>query len=176
MSSKCWSGSLQESGGFWLGFWFLIMMGMGQQCPKQPIFQNLAKNPHVLEVLIGFVEDCGGSWLGFWFLMGMGQQCPTWSILQISVFYIEFKGAKNPHVMLEDSGGSWLGFQFLIMMGTGQQCPKWPIFQISVFYIEFKGTKNPHVLEVPVGVVEDSGGSWLGFWFSIMMGMGQQYL
>ena len=39
MSSKSWTGDLDESGGSSLGFWFLIMMGGGgPNCPKQPIF------------------------------------------------------------------------------------------------------------------------------------------
>ena len=61
------SPGLEDSGGSWLGFRFLIMMGMGLQCPKLPMFRNSAfyieykgaKNPHVLEVLDwGF----GGLW------------------------------------------------------------------------------------------------------------------
>ena len=67
MSSKTWSGVVEDSEGSWLGFWFLIMMGRDQQCPKWPMFQNSAfyivykgaKNPHVLEVL---VWSCGGLW------------------------------------------------------------------------------------------------------------------
>ena len=38
MTSKSWS----DSGGSWLEFWFLIMMGMGVQCPKLPMFWNSA--------------------------------------------------------------------------------------------------------------------------------------
>ena len=61
-------------------------------------------------------------------MMGMGQQCPKQPMIQNSAFYIEFKGAKNPHVLevlagvVEDSGGSSPGFRFLIMMGMGQKC------------------------------------------------------
>ena len=42
MSLKFWTGVLKDPGGSWLGFWFLIMMGRGQECPKQPMFQNSA--------------------------------------------------------------------------------------------------------------------------------------
>ena len=42
MSSKSWIGDLEDSGGSWLGFRFLIMMGMGLQCPQLPMFQNSA--------------------------------------------------------------------------------------------------------------------------------------
>ena len=42
MSSKSWSGVVEDSRGSWLEFWFPIMMGRGQKCPKQPIFQNSA--------------------------------------------------------------------------------------------------------------------------------------
>ena len=34
MSSKSWTGDLEDSGGFWLGFWFLIMMGMENNVPN----------------------------------------------------------------------------------------------------------------------------------------------
>ena len=34
MSSKYWVGVLDDSGGFWLGFWFLTMMGMGNNVPN----------------------------------------------------------------------------------------------------------------------------------------------
>ena len=42
MSSKSWSGVLEDSGSFWLGFCFLTMMEMGLQCPKLPMFRNSA--------------------------------------------------------------------------------------------------------------------------------------
>ena len=42
MSLKSWTGDLDDSGGSWLGFWFLIMMRMGLQCPKLPMFWNSA--------------------------------------------------------------------------------------------------------------------------------------
>ena len=42
MSSKSWTGDLEDSGGTWLGFRFLIMMGMGLKCPKLPMFRNSA--------------------------------------------------------------------------------------------------------------------------------------
>ena len=66
------------------------------------------------------------------------------------------------------------GLQPLIIMRMGQQYSKWHMFRISAFYIEFKGVMNPNVLDVLVGVVKDSGDSWQGFWFLIMMWMGQQ--
>ena len=67
MSSKSLVGVVEDTGGSWLGFLFLIMMRTGTQCPKQPMFKNSAfyvefegaKNPHVLEVL-GW--SCGGLW------------------------------------------------------------------------------------------------------------------
>ena len=34
MSSKSWSGVMQDSGGYWLWFRFLIMIEMGLKCPK----------------------------------------------------------------------------------------------------------------------------------------------
>ena len=42
MSSKSWSWVLEDSGGFWPEFWFLIIMGMGLQCTKLPMFRNSA--------------------------------------------------------------------------------------------------------------------------------------
>ena len=59
-------------------------------------------------------------------------------------------------------------------IGMDQQCFELPMFKISAFYIEIKGAKNTHVLQVLVGVLDDSEGSWLAFQFLIMMGMDQK--
>ena len=148
MSSKSWSGVVEDSGGSWLGFWFLTMMGNGQQCPKWSLLQISTvynefkgeKNPQVLRVLIGVVVDSGGSWLGFWFLMmmGMGQQCPNWPMFRIPALNGQrsLMSLKSWTGDLEDPGGSWLGFWFLIMMGMGPRCTKLPMFRNSAFYIE----------------------------------------
>ena len=42
MLLKSWSGVVEDSGGSWWGFWFLTMMGRGQQWTKHPMFQNIA--------------------------------------------------------------------------------------------------------------------------------------
>ena len=59
-------------------------------------------------------------------------------------------------------------------IGMDQQCFELPMFKISAFYIEIKGAKNTHVLQVLVGVLDDSEGSWLAFKLLIMMGMDKQ--
>ena len=42
MSLKSWTGDMEDSGGSWLGFWVLSMMGMGLLSPKLPKFWNSA--------------------------------------------------------------------------------------------------------------------------------------
>ena len=101
-------------------------------------------------------------------------------MFQISAIYIEFKSAKNPHVLKVlgwSYGGLWrflIGVLIMIMMETGQQCPKQLMFQNSTMNIKFKCAKNPHVLKI---LGWSCGGLWwflTGFWFLIMMGTGLQ--
>ena len=109
MSSKSLVGVVEDTGGSWLGFLFLIMMRTGTQCPKQPMFKNSAfyvefegaKNPHVLEVL-GW--SCGGLWRFLTWVLVPDNDWDGSTMSQTtddpkSASYIEFKGAKNPHVL-----------------------------------------------------------------------------
>ena len=124
MSSKSLSGVVEDSGGSWLEFWFLILMGRGQEYSKQPIFPNSAfyieqkgaKNSHVLEVP---VWSCGGLWR---FLTGVlvpdhdGDRSTMSQTPYVPKFgFLHWiKRAKNPHVLVVMDwgfGGLW---RFLI--------------------------------------------------------------
>ena len=56
MSSKSWSGVVEDPGGSIFWFWFVIIVGRVQECSKQPMLQNSTfyieykgeKNAHVL--------------------------------------------------------------------------------------------------------------------------------
>ena len=146
MSSKYLVGLVDDSGGFWLGFWFLMMIRTGQQCSKQPMFRNWAfyvefkgaKNPHVLVVLGWSLDDSGGSWLGvlFLILMETGQQCTKQLMFQNSAFHIEFKG------VVEDSdwgfeSWSWTGnLKFHKKMSLIPKYPKAHILGLTIFKIK----------------------------------------
>ena len=47
-----------------------------------------------------------------------------------------------------------------------QKCPKEPLLEISDFQGKYKGVKNPPFLYfIIIGVVEDTGGSWMEFYY-----------
>ena len=65
---------------------------------------------------IGAVDDVGGSWLEFGTLtlILLSLFGSLESSFQIWVFYIEFEGAKNPHVPIALNWGCWWYWRFLI--------------------------------------------------------------
>ena len=108
------------------------------------------KNPNVLEV---FDWSCVGLWRFLTGVLVPDQDGDESTMSQTtydpkSASYIEFKGAKTPHVrevLGWSCGGPWrflTGNLILIMMETGQQCPKQPMFQKSAFYFGFKGANT----------------------------------
>ena len=102
-------------------------------CEGSSALSCMAKNSQkagFFPPLVGFMEDFRGTWLGFKFLIiKMGGQCPKWPLFEISAFYSEFKGAKDPYVLwvhdgvVEDSRGSWLGFGYLSWWGWVNNLP-----------------------------------------------------
>ena len=86
-------------------------------------------------------------------------------MFQNSAFYIEFKGAKIPHVLKVigcSCGGLWTfltGFFVPDHDVDGSTMSQTIYDPKSASYIEFKGAKNPHVYEFLFGFDEDTGGS-----------------
>ena len=86
-------------------------------------------------------------------------------MVQISAFYIEFKGVKNSHVLKVlgwSCGGLWRLLTGVLVPdhdGDGSIMSQTTYDPKSASYIEFRGTKKPHVLKVLFEGVEDSGGS-----------------
>ena len=73
-------------------------------------------------------------------------------MIQISVLYIDFEGAKILYVLkssyraLEDAGGSWLGFGILIMIWIWSLIFGTIMFWILALYLHFEDANNIHVL------------------------------
>ena len=66
---------------------------------------------------------------------------------------------------MEDTVGSSLGFHNLKSIWMAQGSPYVPGLKIPSFWSDCKGVKNPTVLYVVnAGVMEDTGGSWLGLY------------
>ena len=142
--------SVEDSGGSWLLFWFLIMMGRGQECPKQPMFQSWAfyieykgaKNPRIPGLRFRRIFKVPDWSFGSWSWWGGVKNVPNnlSSYIQHSTLNKKVQrtlmSLKSWSGVGEDCGCSWLGFWFLIMIGRFQQCTKLPMFQNSALYIE----------------------------------------
>ena len=109
MSLKSWFVALEDAGGSWLRFGFLILNFIWSLDFGTPMHWILnlyidfedAENIHVLLVLILGFEDTGGSWLRFGILILIW----IWSLVfstpmfWILALYLDFEGAKNIHVL-----------------------------------------------------------------------------
>ena len=127
---------------------------------------------------IGAIDDTGGSWLEFWILNGiLVRFFGSWeSLLRIWVFYVEFKGAKNPHVLIALNWGCGWNLRFLIeVLDIDLDFSKlvWilgifvPNFEFLCWVYRWKEPSYPYFLEFGLWMMLEapdwSFGSWLGY-------------
>ena len=102
----------------------------------------------------------------------MGQQCPKWPMFRFSSFYIVFKCSKNSRAMLELwrtlEVSDW-GFCSWSWWGVVYNVTNYLWSEIQHSTLNKKMQRTPISSKSWSGVVEDSGGFWLGFWFLILM-------
>ena len=149
---------LEDTGGSWLGFFTLILIGIWSLVFGSLKFQILslhlnfeqAKNTHILWVLIWvFAGHCR-------FLTW------TWSLdLDLNIIKMQktSRSFKSWFGALEDGGGKWLKLSIWILIFILIQSLIFdrPMFWIVALYLDLEGAKNIHVLKV---LIWGFGGCW----------------
>ena len=189
MSSKSWTGDVEESGGSWLGFgswsWWRGVNNVPHNLCSDIQFSALNKKvqrtPMSSKSWSRVVEDSGGSCLEYRFPIMMGG---VYNVLLNLSFKIQLstlnkKVQRTPMSLMswtgvvEDFGGSWLGFHSWSWLGGVYNVPNKLYSEIQLSTLSKKVKRTSMSWKSCSGDVEDSGGSLLGFWFLIMIGRGQ---
>ena len=133
--------------------------------------------------LVGVMEDSGGSWSGFWSWSWWRRvnNVPNNLCSKIQLWTLNLNvqrtlmSLKSLVWVVEDSGGSWLGFGSWSWWEQVYNVPNNLCSKIQISTLQLKVQRALMSSMSLVGVVKDSGGSWLWFWFLIMMVRDLQY-
>ena len=115
---------------------------------------------------IGALDDAGGSWLEFgiltWILLSLFGSYN--SLFWIWVIYIDYEGAKNPHVCIALNWGCQWPWRFLIRVwDLDLDLIKFVCSKFGFTLLSLKVQRTITSLLPWIGAVNDTGGSWLEF-------------
>ena len=181
MSFKSSFGTLEATGGSWLGFGILILIWIWSRVFDTHLFRiwcwRCQEHPCPLSPDLGLLRTLGvpECSLASWSLFGYGHwsMIHPWSKFWLSILVLKVQRTllsfKSSFGALEDAGGSWLRFGFLILNFIWSLDFGTPMHWILNLYIDFEDAENIHVLLVLILGFEDTGGSWLRFGILILI-------